>query len=86
MQGGVFLRTKPVNAMIALDQEELVWYVSSLAKETDCTLPHTIKLLSKFEELGLVSFKVEGRKKLVFLTPKGRKIAADFCRLSASLA
>ena len=83
---GLFLRTKPVNALIALSREEQVWYASSLAKEIDCTFPHIIKLLSKFKELGLVSFKPEGRKKLVFLTQKGRKIAADFCRLSVSLA
>ena len=86
IQDGLFLRTKPVNALIALSREEQDWYASSLAKEIDCTFPHIIKILSKFKKLGLVSFKPEGRKKLVFLTSKGRKISADFCRLSASLS
>ena len=86
IQDGLFLRTKPVNALIALSREGQVWYASSLAKEIDCTFPHIIKLLSRFKELGLVSFKPEGRKKLVFLTAKGRQIAADFCRLSTDLS
>jgi len=85
IQDSFFLRTKPVNAIIALGRKEQAWYASSLAKEIDCTFPHIIKLLSKFKELGLVSFKPEGRKKLVFLTPKGQKISADFGRLSDSL-
>jgi len=86
IQDGLFLRTKPVNALIALSREEQAWYASSLAKEIDCTFPHIIKLLSKFKELGLVSFKADGRKKLIFLTSKGRKISADFCKLSVSLS
>ena len=85
IQEGVFLRVKPVNALIALATDEKEWYASSLAKEIDCTFPHITKLLSKFEELGLVSFKPKGRKKLVFLTPKGLKVSADFSRLSATL-
>ena len=83
---GPFLRPKPVNAIIALHTGGKEWYASSLAKEIDCTFPHIIKILSRFEERGLVSFKAEGRKKLIFLTSKGRKISADFCRLSASLS
>ena len=85
IQEGVFLRAKPANALIALATDEKEWYASSLAKEIDCTFPHIIKLLSRFEELGLVSFRPEGRKKLVFLTTKGRKISAEFYKLSAIL-
>ena len=86
IQDGLFLRTKPVNALIALSREEQDWYASSLAKEIDCTFPHIIKILSRFKELELVLFKAQGRKKLISLTSKGRKLSADFCRLSVSLS
>ena len=74
----LFFRTKPVRAIIALLDEKREWYASSLAKETDCTFPHVIKILSIFEDLGMVSFKIEGRKKLIFLTPKGKRAASSF--------
>lgn len=74
----IFFRVKPINTIIALNSEKQGWYASSLAKKVDCTFPHMTKLLSGFKELGLVSFKEEGRKKMVLLTSKGKKLATSF--------
>jgi len=84
-RAGFFFREKPVLAILALSQGKEPWYASSLAKEIDCTFPHIISVLSSFRALGLVSFKTEGRKKLVFLTPKGNQTSRDFARVLSGL-
>jgi DNA-binding MarR family transcriptional regulator len=71
-----FFREKPARAIVCLSDETREWYASSLAKKVDCTFPHMAKTLSAFSELGLVSFREKGRKKIVFLTPGGRKAAS----------
>jgi hypothetical protein len=76
-----FFRAKPVKAIITLNNGKKDWHASSLAKEIDYTFPPTLKNLSKFQKRGFVSFSVEGRKKLVFLTAKGRRLAAIFAKL-----
>ncbi len=73
----LFLRKKPVHLLefIKLGNSK---YVSVLAKETDCTYSHTVKLLDMFHELGLVEFDKQGRIKYVKLTPDGVDLATDF--------
>lgn len=78
-----FFRLKPAKVIVALGDPKTEWFASSLAKEVNCTFPHMIKILSKFRDFGLVSFKTNGRRKLVFLTPKGRRLAQDFSRIVA---
>lgn len=82
---GVFFRAKPVSALVALGNSKREWYASLLAKEVDCTFPHLIKVLAEFETLGLVSFREEGRKKIITLTDKGRQCAAGFTALVSSM-
>jgi len=53
-------------------------YVSVLAKETDCTYSHTVKLLDMFQDLGIVDFEKQGRIKFVKLTEDGTALASDF--------
>ena len=78
----VFLRVKPVRALVLLANGEREWYASGLAKEADCTFPHIIKILSLFEGAGLVSFRPDGRKKIISLTPKGKKLASHFISIA----
>ena len=80
-KGSLFFRIKPVKAIIALSNEKNEWFASSLAKDIDCTFPHIIKILSGFKELELVSFKIDGRKKHILLTNKGRQISAGFAKI-----
>ncbi|MCD6464047.1 hypothetical protein J7L02_00795 [Candidatus Woesearchaeota archaeon] len=70
----IFLRKKPVLALIQLlNNEEM--YASNLAKSVDFTYSHLIKLLSQLEKLDIISFKREGRLKIIFLTKRGRELA-----------
>lgn len=73
----LFLRKKPVRLLLNIKIGG-VKYVSVLAKETDCTYSHTVKLLELFEQLGLVGFEKTGRIKYVKLTQDGVDLASDF--------
>lgn len=74
----LFLRKKPVWLLLNIKLGGNVKYVSVLAKETDCTYSHTVKLLDLFEGLGLVEFEKEGRIKYVKLTQDGSELVNDF--------
>lgn len=73
----LFLRKKPVRLLMNIKMGNMK-YVSILAKETDCTYSHTVKLLEIFKNLGLVDFDKQGRIKFVKLTQEGIDIANDF--------
>jgi len=72
----LLLRKKPVRLLMHM--KEGTNYVSVLAKKTDCTYSHTVKLLNSFEDLGIVEFKKEGRVKYVTLTKEGEELANAF--------
>ncbi len=74
----LFLKDKPVKALIAMSDKSKVWYARLLAKETDTTYAHMVKVLDEFAELGLVIFEKEGRVKIVKLTEEGEKLAHEF--------
>lgn len=73
----LFLRKKPVRLLLNIKIGSNK-YISVLAKETDCTYSHTVKLLELFKDLGLVEFDKQGRIKYVKLTQEGIDIATDF--------
>lgn len=73
----LFLRKKPVRLLLNIKIGNTK-YVSVLAKETDCTYSHTVKLLDIFMERGLVEFEKQGRIKYVKLTEDGIGLANDF--------
>lgn len=73
----LFLRKKPVRLLLNIKLGSNK-YISVLAKETDCTYSHTVKLLELFKGMGLVDFDKQGRIKYVKLTQDGMDIAADF--------
>lgn len=50
-------------------------YASSLAKTVDCTYSHIVKILNEMQRAGIITFKKEGRLKILKLTPKGEEIA-----------
>ena len=53
-------------------------YVSIIAKETDCTYSHTVKLLEEFSNMGLLFFDKKGRVKFVDLTKEGVEVSEKF--------
>lgn len=74
----LFLRKKPVRLLMSIKIAQGPKYVSVLAKETDCTYSHTVKLLDMFRNLGIVDFEKQGRIKYVRLTSDGMELATDF--------
>jgi len=74
----LFFKFKPVEMLIFLKKGMGPKYATQVSKGVDCTYSHTIKVLEKFRELGLVVFKKKGRIKMIQLTPNGEEIAHDF--------
>ncbi len=74
----LFVRRKPVRLLLNIKIGSNPKYVSTLAKETDCTYSHTVKLLEVFKTLGIVEFEKHGRIKYVTLTPDGTELAGNF--------
>jgi len=50
-------------------------YISSLSKYLKCTDNHMVKLINILVKNNFISFKIEGRKKLIYLTDKGNEIS-----------
>ncbi len=73
-----FLNRKPVQIIVNLRRNNTGNYASAIARNIDATYSHTIKVLQKMKDLGLVDFRKKGRKKKVSLTEKGERVAAAF--------
>lgn len=72
----LFLREKPARILMGLKTgKDKPVYATILAKESDCTYSHTIKILNMFRSLGIVKFDKQGRIKKVMLTDDGWDIA-----------
>ncbi|MEM7815838.1 MAG: hypothetical protein QXN71_01830 [Candidatus Aenigmatarchaeota archaeon] len=72
----LFLREKPSRILMGLKtSRDKPVYATILAKESDCTYSHTIKILNTFKNLGIVKFDKQGRIKKVMLTDDGWDIA-----------
>lgn len=69
----MFFRLKPVKMLVALKAGPK--YATIIAKETDCTYSHTVKILDLFKEYDLVDFEKKGRIKIVKLTEFGDDVA-----------
>ena len=74
----LFVRKKPVRLLLNIKMGGNPKYVSVLAKETDCTYSHTVKLLDIFKAMGIVEFEKHGRIKFVKLTAEGQDLGQDF--------
>lgn len=71
----VFFREKPALMLLGLRNQKGETYASSLAKEIDCTYSHVVKIIQEMHRAGLLTFKRQGRLKLLTLTAKGSKVA-----------
>ena len=75
-----FLKEKPVKALMVLDKSQET-YCSEVSEKIDSTYAHTIKIISRMEELGLLETKKSGRKKLIQLSEEGEEQANLFKQL-----
>lgn len=81
----VFFREKPALMLLGLRNSKGESYASSLAKEVDCTYSHVVKIIQEMNKAGLVTFKKQGRLKLLTLTTKGIKVADHIDSIQGSL-
>jgi DNA-binding MarR family transcriptional regulator len=72
----LIFRDKPARVLLALLEAQGATYASKLARDTDCTYPHIVKVLAEFGEAGLIRVSSTGRTKPILLTPKGKKVSA----------
>jgi len=77
--GQLLLNEKPAKALTTLQNKRInaknQKCVSDLAKQINSTNAHTVKIVNKLEEYGLVKSQRKGRKKHLDLTEKGEKYA-----------
>lgn len=73
----LFFREKPARLLVYIKKEQKA-YASTLAKNIDCTYAHTVKLLDRMQEMGLVNFDKTGRIKYISLTSLGDELAQHF--------
>lgn len=71
----LFFRRKPSTILITLLEDERAKYGSVIAKKTDCTYSHVVKILKSLEKLKLVEFEKKGRIKVIKLTELGKQVA-----------
>jgi predicted transcriptional regulator len=74
----LFLKEKPVKLIVKIRLQRNENYALQLSKEVNATYSHTVKVLQKMHELGLVEFEKNGRKKIVRLTDAGVDVADAF--------
>ncbi len=77
----MLFRDKPVKILLRLYSANGRSYASIVARDANCTYSHTVKVIQRFEEAGLLKFVKNGRIKAIELTPKGKKIAEELKRL-----
>ncbi len=70
-----FLQEKPSHLLLKIKRRNKENYASVLSREIGCTYSHTVKVLSEFNDMNLIEFNQDGRKKLIELTKKGEQIA-----------
>lgn len=70
----LFLREKPVLALIAIEEMEDA-YAAQVAKRIDSTVPHTCSILAEMETEGLITSRPVGRVNYLKLTERGRNLA-----------
>lgn len=71
----LFLQEKPTRILRLLLKSRDPTYISAISRRASCSFAHTLKLIARFERLGLVSLEPRGRIKLVSLTELGRESA-----------
>ncbi|MBU0526975.1 MAG: hypothetical protein ABH983_04425 [Candidatus Micrarchaeota archaeon] len=81
----LIVRPKPCAVLITLRDTESNWHLSKIAKASDTTYVYVTKLIYKMESEGIVMVESKGKKRLVRLTEKGKRIADLAYELIASL-
>jgi len=80
-----FLNEKPVMALVTIRRSREDIYCSVISREIDTTYAHTVKIISRLEEEGLLKSEKNGRKKILELTEEGEECAERFIKILSAL-
>lgn len=81
----LFVNRKPVQIIVVLNNRFSENYASQISEEINSTYSHTVRLLNRMEDQGLVTSSKEGRRKMIELTDEGREVARKSSELLKSL-
>lgn len=81
-----FVNVKSAKILVSLSNPSTDNYASEISTQVDCTYSHTVRILHKMENKGLVDSDKKGRKKVVELTGEGREVAEDLGDLMHTLS
>lgn len=73
----LFLKEKPVMTLVFIGDQDGETYCSEVSAEIDSTYAHTVRIISRLKELGLLETEKKGRKKMLKLTPEGKSHAQN---------
>ena len=71
----IFLNIKPCRALIAVNNPMTESYASQISNKIDTTFAHTVKILKKLDEAGLIDREEQGRKMIAETTERGKRVA-----------
>ncbi len=72
----LFLKEKQVAALTVLRDQNALWHLSKIARQSGTTYVYITKLMTILEKKGLVTLETKGKRRIVKLTEKGLKLAA----------
>lgn len=78
------LNEKPCRLLVEVGKKSEP-FGKEISKEIDSTYSHTLRVVDRFEELGLISRERRGRKVVLSLTEDGEKVADVLENLFGSL-
>ncbi len=76
-----FLKEKPVDALVLIHEIDGETFCGEVSDIIDSTYAHTVKIVSKMDDLGLLDIRKDGRKKMLSLSKKGEGQAIALIRL-----
>lgn len=85
----MFLNEKPAQVLIKIRRNRKELNMSDIQKKIDTTYAHTVKVINRLEDKGLLETIEEGRSKTVKLTEEGEQLVkplADFMQTAEKVS
>jgi predicted transcriptional regulator len=70
----LFLHDKPFMLLKVINDSSSPVYAASISKKIDCSYAYIVRLIKVMHNKGIVEFEGNSHKKIINLTPKGKKI------------
>jgi predicted transcriptional regulator len=73
----IFFKEKPSLVLLFLNKnnDDVQKTISSLSRDTNNVFCHTTNIIDNLQKNNIITYKKEGRNKIISLTSKGKKLA-----------